>query len=173
MISATWCCGRAAWTSRCFGRAARAFETAAADLRVPRASRGQKNIAAFLELDLPGTKVVIGDGPDRPLLEKRHPSAAFLGFKFGVELAQALSSADVFAFPSCTDTFGLAMLEAIARGTPVAAYPVTGPIDVIASGVTGVLDEDLRKASLAALAVDREGCRRAAGEWTWQRATAA
>jgi glycosyltransferase involved in cell wall biosynthesis len=75
-------------------------------------------------------------------------------------------------FPSRTDTFGLVLLEAIACGTPVAAYPVTGPIDVIAPGVTGVLDEDLRKASLAALAVDRDGCRRAAAEWTWQRATA-
>jgi glycosyltransferase involved in cell wall biosynthesis len=132
----------------------------------------EKNIGPFLDLDLPGTKVVIGDGPDRPMLEKRYPSAAFLGFKFGVELAQALSSADVFVFPSRTDTFGLVMLEAMACGTPVAAYPVTGPIDVVARGVTGVLDEDLRKAALEALAIDREGCRRAAGEWTWERASA-
>ncbi len=131
----------------------------------------EKNIGTFLGLDLPGTKVVIGDGPDRPMLEKRYPCAAFLGFKFGVELAQVLSSADVLVFPSRTDTFGLVMLEAIACGTPVAAYPVTGPIDVVAHGVTGVLDEDLRKASLEALTIDREGCRRAAGEWTWNRAT--
>ena len=132
----------------------------------------EKNVAAFLELDLPGTKVVIGDGPDLSMLERRYPAAVFVGFKFGVELAQALSSADVFVFPSCTDTFGLVLLEAMACGTPVAAYPVTGPIDVVARGVTGALDEDLRKAALEALAIDREGCRRAAGEWTWQRATA-
>ena len=132
----------------------------------------EKNIRAFLDLDLPGTKVVIGDGPDRPVLESCYPSAVFLGFKFGVELAQALSSADVFVFPSRTDTFGLVMLEAMACGTPVAAYPVTGPIDVVAPGVTGVLDEDLGKAALAALALDREGCRRVASTWTWERASA-
>jgi glycosyltransferase involved in cell wall biosynthesis len=132
----------------------------------------EKNIGAFLNLDLPGTKVVIGDGPDRPELESCHPSSVFLGFKFGVELAQALSSADVFVFPSRTDTFGLVMLEAMACGTPVAAYPVTGPIDVVAPGVTGVLDEDLGKAALAALALDREGCRRVASTWTWERASA-
>jgi glycosyltransferase involved in cell wall biosynthesis len=131
----------------------------------------EKNVAHFLDLDLPGTKVVIGDGPDRPMLEKRYASASFLGFRFGVELAQALSSADVFVFPSRTDTFGLVMLEAMACGTPVAAYPVTGPIDVVERGVTGVLDEDLRAAALAALALDREACRRAAAEWTWERAT--
>lgn len=132
----------------------------------------EKNIGAFLDLDLPGTKVVIGDGPDRAMLEKRYPSAVFTGFKFGVELAQALSSADVLVFPSRTDTFGLVLLEAMACGTPVAAYPVTGPIDVVARGVTGVLDHDLRTAALGALAIDREACRRAAAEWTWERATA-
>jgi 1,2-diacylglycerol 3-alpha-glucosyltransferase/glucuronosyltransferase len=132
----------------------------------------EKNIEAFLGLDLPGSKVVIGDGPDRPVLESRYPSAAFVGFKFGIELAEALSSADVLVFPSRTDTFGLVMLEAMACGTPVAAYPVTGPIDVVARGVTGVLDEDLGKAAIAALALDREACRRAASEWTWERASA-
>ena len=132
----------------------------------------EKNIGAFLGLDLPGTKVVIGDGPDRPELESCYPSTVFLGFKFGVELAQTLSSVDVFVFPSRTDTFGLVMLEAMACGTPVAAYPVTGPIDVVAPGVTGVLDEDLGKAALAALALDREGCRRVASTWTWERASA-
>ena len=131
----------------------------------------EKNIAAFLDLDLPGTKVVIGDGPDRSMLESRYSSAVFLGFKFGVELAQALSSADVFVFPSRTDTFGLVMLEAMACGTPVAAYPVTGPIDVVRIGVTGVLDDDLGCAARAALAMNREGCRRAASEWTWERAS--
>ena len=88
--------------------------------------------------------------------------ARFVGYKFGADLARHLSSADVFVFPSRTDTFGLVMLEAIACGTPVAAYPVTGPIDVIAAGVSGVLDEDLRQAALAALKLDREGCRRSA-----------
>jgi glycosyltransferase involved in cell wall biosynthesis len=132
----------------------------------------EKNIGAFLDLDLPGTKVVIGDGPDRPALEKRYPAAVFTGIKLGIELAQALSSADVLVFPSRTDTFGLVLLEASACGTPVAAYPVTGPIDVVERAVTGVLDEDLRNAALAALALDRERCRRAAGEWTWERATA-
>jgi glycosyltransferase involved in cell wall biosynthesis len=132
----------------------------------------EKNVDTFLGLDLPGTKIVIGDGPDRPALQKRYPAAAFLGFKFGIELARALSSADVLVFPSRTDTFGLVLLEAIACGTPVAAYPVTGPIDVVARGVTGVLDEDLGSAALGALSLDRERCRQAAQQWTWERATA-
>jgi glycosyltransferase involved in cell wall biosynthesis len=130
----------------------------------------EKNLDEFLSIDLPGTQVVIGDGPDRTLLESRYPRARFVGYKFGVELAQCLSSADVFVFPSRTDTFGLVMLESMACGTPVAAYPVTGPIDVVTPGVTGVLDEDLGKAALAALALDRAECRRAAGAWTWERA---
>ena len=132
----------------------------------------EKNVEAFLALDLPGTKVVIGDGPDRRMLETRYPQTAFLGYRFGVELARCLSAADVFVFPSRTDTFGLVMLEAIACGTPVAAYPVTGPIDVVSAGVTGVLDDDLGRAARAALAIDRDGCARAAQAWTWERASA-
>jgi glycosyltransferase involved in cell wall biosynthesis len=132
----------------------------------------EKNVAAFLELDLPGTKVVIGDGPDRTELEACYPSARFIGFRFGVELAQLLSAADAFVFPSRTDTFGLVMLEAMACGTPVAAYPVIGPIDVVTPGVTGVLDEDLGTAALAALKIDRDGCRRAVEGLTWERASA-
>jgi glycosyltransferase involved in cell wall biosynthesis len=132
----------------------------------------EKNIGAFLDLDLSGTKIVIGDGPDRPMLESCYPSALFLGFKVGIQLAEALSSADVLVFPSRTDTFGLVLLEAMACGTPVAAYPVTGPIDVVAPGVTGVLDEDLHKAAVAALAIDRDCCRRSAAAWTWERASA-
>ena len=132
----------------------------------------EKNLDAFLALDLPGTKVVIGDGPDRTLLERRYPAARFLGYRFGAELARCLSSADAFVFPSRTDTFGLVMLEAMACGTPVAAYPVTGPIDVVKPGVTGVLDEDLKVAALAALALDRDGCRHEAEGWTWARASA-
>jgi glycosyltransferase involved in cell wall biosynthesis len=115
---------------------------------------------------------VIGDGPDRALLEARYPGAVFLGYRFGVELAQCQSSVDVVVFPSRTDTFGLVLLEAMACGTPVAAYPVTGPIDVVTPGVTGVLDEDLGRAALAALVLDRAGCRRVAAGWTWQRASA-
>jgi len=132
----------------------------------------EKNLDAFLALDLPGTQVVIGDGPDRALLARRYPRARFLGYRFGADLARCLSSADVFVFPSRTDTFGLVMLEAMACGTPVAAYPVVGPIDVVEPGVTGVLRDDLGAAALAALALDREGCHRAAQRWTWERASA-
>jgi glycosyltransferase involved in cell wall biosynthesis len=132
----------------------------------------EKNLAAFLELDLPGSKVVIGDGPDRAALERRFPAAHFLGFRFGAELAACLASADAFVFPSRTDTFGLVLLEAMACGTPVAAYPVTGPIDVVTPGVTGVLDDDLRTAALAALAVDRDACRRAVEGRSWAKASA-
>ena len=109
---------------------------------------------------------------DRAELAARHPHVVFLGYKFGAELARCLSATDVLVFPSRTDTFGLVMLEAMACGTPVAAYPVTGPIDVVAPGVTGVLDEDLRAAALAALALDRDGCRQAALGWTWEKASA-
>jgi glycosyltransferase involved in cell wall biosynthesis len=132
----------------------------------------EKNIDDFLSLDLPGTKVVIGDGPERKALEARYPQAKFLGYKFGTELALCLSAADAFVFPSRTDTFGLVMLEAMACGTPVAAYPVTGPIDVVSPGVTGVLDADLRKAALGALAIDRARCARLAAGRTWERASA-
>jgi glycosyltransferase involved in cell wall biosynthesis len=132
----------------------------------------EKNLDAFLALDLPGTKVVIGDGPDRALLARRYADVRFLGYRFGTELVRCLSSADVFVFPSRTDTFGLVMLEAMACGTPVAAFPVVGPIDVVEPGVTGILDEDLGAAALAALALDRERCHRAAQRWTWERASA-
>ena len=131
----------------------------------------EKNLDAFLALDLPGTKVVIGDGPDRAALESRHPDAVFLGYRFGTELASCLSSCDVFVFPSRTDTFGLVMLEAMACGTPVAAYPVIGPVDVVTPGVTGVLDDDLGAAAVAALELDRDRCRRAVEGCTWQKAS--
>jgi glycosyltransferase involved in cell wall biosynthesis len=131
----------------------------------------EKNRAAFLDLDLPGTKVLIGDGPDRAHLERRYPDAVFLGYRFGIELARYLAAADVFVFPSRTDTFGLVMLEAMACGTPIAAYPVTGPIDVVTPGVDGVLHEDLRTAALAALSIDRPACRRTALTRTWSLAS--
>ena len=131
----------------------------------------EKNLEAYLDADLPGTKVVVGDGPDLARLRNRFPTACFLGYKFGADLARSLSAADVFVFPSRTDTFGLVMLEAMACGTPVAAYPVTGPIDVVAHGRTGCLDSDLAHAALAALSISRDACRRAALERTWERAT--
>jgi glycosyltransferase involved in cell wall biosynthesis len=131
----------------------------------------EKNLDAFLALDLPGTKVVVGDGPDRAELQRRYPTAQFVGYKFGAELAACLSSADVFVFPSRTDTFGLVMLEAMACGTPVAAYPVTGPIDVVRPGIDGVLDEDLGAAARGALALDRARCRESALGRTWDKAS--
>ncbi|HET9445535.1 MAG TPA: glycosyltransferase family 1 protein [Steroidobacteraceae bacterium] len=131
----------------------------------------EKNIEAFLGLDLPGTKLVIGDGPQRRSLEAEFPTAKFVGYKYGPELAAHLAAADVFVFPSRTDTFGLVLLEALACGVPVAAYPVTGPIDVIRNGVTGVLDEDLRAAAFAALELDPEQCRAVALKHTWEAAT--
>lgn len=131
----------------------------------------EKNIEAFLDLDLPGTKLVIGDGPERRSLQAEFPTARFVGYKFGAELAAHLAAADVFVFPSRTDTFGLVLLEALACGVPVAAYPVTGPIDVIENGTTGVLDEDLRAAALAALNLDPAHCRAFALKHTWEAAT--
>ena len=132
----------------------------------------EKNIGAFLSLDLPGTKVVVGDGPQRPSLQRRHVDAVFTGAKVGEELAAHFRSADVFVFPSRTDTFGLVMLEAMASGTPVAAYPVPGPLDVVRHGESGVLDDDLRAAAIAALDLDREAVYRHALSYSWQNATA-
>ncbi len=130
----------------------------------------EKNLEAFLSLELPGSKVIIGDGPARASLQQRHPGAYFAGYRFGEELAAWLSACDVFVFPSRTDTFGLVMLEAMACGLPVAAYPVNGPIDVIRPGVSGVLDEDLRKACLAALTLERPAVRREACRYSWEAA---
>jgi glycosyltransferase involved in cell wall biosynthesis len=132
----------------------------------------EKNIGAFLALDLPGTKIVVGAGPQRASLERRYPDAVFTGAKMGEELAAHFRSADVFVFPSRTDTFGLVLLEAMASGTPVAAYPVPGPLDVVRHGESGFLREDLRAAALAALELDREAVRRHALGFSWQRATA-
>lgn len=131
----------------------------------------EKNIESFLALDWPGTKVIVGDGPARKELEARYREAKFVGYKFGEELASYIAAADVFVFPSRTDTFGLVLLEAMACGVPVAAYPVTGPIDVVENGVTGVLSNDLRAAALAALRIDPNQCRTHALERTWDTAT--
>ena len=131
----------------------------------------EKNIEQFLQLELPGSKVVVGDGPDRERLESKYPDARFLGYRFGTELAACLAGGDVFVFPSRTDTFGLVMLEAMACGLPVAAYPVEGPIDVVSNGVTGILDEDLGSACIAALALDKHHCREYAERRSWRAAT--
>lgn len=118
----------------------------------------EKNIEAFLALDLPGTKVVVGDGPAREGLMKLYPDARFPGPLSGQALADVYASADVFVFPSRTDTFGLVMLEALAAGTPVAAFPVAGPRDVLRGADCAVMSEDLRAASLSALDIPRELC---------------
>jgi glycosyltransferase involved in cell wall biosynthesis len=128
----------------------------------------EKNIEAFLDLDLPGSKVVIGDGPQRAELTRRHPKVGFLGEKKGRELSAYFAAADVFVFPSLTDTFGVVQLEALACGTPVAAFPVTGPLDVIADHPIGALDNDLRSACLRALSMSRETCRSFALERSWE-----
>jgi glycosyltransferase involved in cell wall biosynthesis len=131
----------------------------------------EKNIRDFLELDLPGTKVVIGDGPAREELEQTYPEARFLGYLENGKLARHLASADVMVFPSRTDTFGLVMLEAMACGVPVATYPVEGPLDVIKNGVNGWMDEDLQLAASQALQVDRKACRQFAESYSWEACT--
>ena len=131
----------------------------------------EKNLTAFLELPLPGTKVLIGDGPQRAALAARYPHALFAGYRFGTELAELLACADVLVFPSRTDTFGLTMIEALACGVPVAAYPVAGPLDVLEAGVSGVMDEDLAAAVRGALQLERAVCAKRAGAFSWRVAT--
>jgi glycosyltransferase involved in cell wall biosynthesis len=127
----------------------------------------EKNIEAFLSLDLPGSKVVVGEGPQRALLEKRFPRAVFVGAKEGEDLARHYAAADLFVFPSRTDTFGLVLLEALASGLPVAAYPVPGPKDVLGDAPVGAMDEDLSRAARAALAIPPERCREFALARSW------
>ncbi|MDA8251444.1 MAG: glycosyltransferase family 1 protein [Rhodospirillales bacterium] len=130
----------------------------------------EKNIRAFLDLDLPGSKVVIGDGPQLAELRRDFAAVRFTGARFGAALARAYAGADVFVFPSLTDTFGLVLLEALACGTPVAAFPVTGPRDVLgrAPARIGAVDADLRRAALAALDGDRAACRAHAETYSWR-----
>jgi glycosyltransferase involved in cell wall biosynthesis len=132
----------------------------------------EKNIEAFLALDLPGSKVVVGDGPALPALRQKFPEVTFTGYRENGALARSYAGADVFVFPSRTDTFGLVLLEALAAGTPVAAFPVTGPIDVITDEKVGALDEDLRAACLRALDCDRSMARRHAEAWSWDACVA-
>jgi glycosyltransferase involved in cell wall biosynthesis len=131
----------------------------------------EKNLTAFLRLTLPGTQLVVGDGPDRQFLSNRYPKAVFVGEKFGEELAQYYASADVFVFPSKTDTFGLVNIEAMASGTPVAAYPVTGPIDIVQNGVNGYLDDNLFEAITEALSVKRTNVRASVQSFQWPSVT--
>ena len=132
----------------------------------------EKNIEAFLGLDLPGTKIVVGDGPQRQELESRYPDVHFTGYKTGEDLAGHVAAADVMVFPSLTDTFGLVLIEAMACGVPVAAFPVPGPIDVVEDGRVGALDDDLGAAVVRALELDKEACRTYAQGFSWERSTA-
>lgn len=127
----------------------------------------EKDPEEFLRLDLPGTKLVIGDGPLRKKLEKQYPNAHFVGFKRGQELVDWLSISDVFVFPSKTETFGLVVLEALSCGIPVAAYDVMGPRDIIQDGVHGYLSSDLHQAALDCLELDRTACRARALDFSW------
>jgi glycosyltransferase involved in cell wall biosynthesis len=127
----------------------------------------EKNLEALLDLDLPGSTVIVGDGPARRTLQGRYPRARFLGALQGEPLAGVYASADVFVFPSRTDTFGIVLIEALASGLPVAAFPAPGPIDVVGPGA-GVLDEDLRKACLEALKIPREAAREYSMRFTWR-----
>lgn len=128
----------------------------------------EKNLQAFLDLQLPGEKWVVGDGPQRPTLEAAYPGVKFFGYQHGEALADFYRRASVLVFPSLTDTYGLVMLEAQACGTPVAAFAVPGPLDVVVPGVTGVLAANLRDACLAALELDRTRCAEEAGRQSWR-----
>ena len=134
-------------------------------LNVGRLSK-EKNLDAFLSLDLPGTKIIVGEGPDEGRLQKKFPNAVFLGKMTGTALADIYRLVDVFTFPSCFDTFGLVNIESIACGTPVAAFPTPGPIDIIEQGITGYCNADLRAACMAALALGP-----VAGNFSWKTAT--
>jgi len=131
----------------------------------------EKNLEAFLDLDVKGSKVIIGDGPDLERLKTRYPAAHFLGYRHGEALARCLASADVFVFPSRTDTLGLVMLEAMACGVPVAAFPVPGPMDLITDGGNGALDDNLAAAFYRALSIDSTACVEFAEQFSWERCT--
>jgi len=128
----------------------------------------EKNLEAFLSLDLPGSKVVIGGGPQEAILKRSFPDAKFLGPLDNGILAAHLAAADVFVFPSRTDTFGIVQLEALASGVPIAAFPVTGPKDVVGDNPIGVLHEDLHRACTEALLISRDACRKFALDYSWE-----
>ena len=129
----------------------------------------EKNLRAFLDAPVSGTKYVVGDGPALSQLRADHPDVRFTGYKFGEELAEHMAAADAFVFPSLTDTFGIVMLEAMASGVPVAAFPVTGPGDIVRDGVTGGIDHDLPRAIARALACDPLDCQSSALTFSWRR----
>jgi glycosyltransferase involved in cell wall biosynthesis len=131
----------------------------------------EKNIHSFLEVELPGTKYVVGDGPALEKLKRQYASVRFVGAKTGIDLARYFAAADVFVFPSKTDTFGIVMLEALACGVPVAAYPVRGPIDIIENGKVGFLDRNLKTAALKALTIDPLNCRHFSLRYSWENST--
>ena len=132
----------------------------------------EKNVGAFLELGCIGTKRVVGGGPELEALIQKYPEVEFLGYKHGPELALEIRQADCFVFPSRTDTFGLVILEALASGVPVAAYPAPGPLDLIENGHNGWVSEDLNHAINEALKVNREACRKFAERFSWENCTA-
>jgi glycosyltransferase involved in cell wall biosynthesis len=127
----------------------------------------EKNIEAFLDLDLPGSKVVVGDGPGLAEMRRRYPAVHFTGAQSGEALARHYSSADVFVFPSKTDTFGIVLIEALACGAPVASYREPGPLDVIAGTAAGCMADDLQAACLAALTLDRQAALARSKAFTW------
>ena len=131
----------------------------------------EKNLEKFFELDYPGaTKIMVGGGPMLETYKKQYPDVIFTGFKTGNSLAEYYANADVFVFPSQWETFGLVMIEAMACGTPVAAYPCQGPLDVVDEGVTGCLNDDLKQAVKDALMLDRQRVWEGSHRWTWERA---
>jgi glycosyltransferase involved in cell wall biosynthesis len=139
-------------------------------LCVARVSK-EKNLEAFFELDYPGaTKIMVGDGPMLETYQQQYPDVQFVGFKTGKELAEYYSNADVFVFPSKWETFGIVMIEAMACGTPVAAFPVQGPLDVVDQGITGCLNNDLKQAVNDALMLNRQKVWEGSGRWSWERA---
>ena len=129
----------------------------------------EKAIDDFCKLPTTYNKIVVGDGPDRTRLESSYPEVTFVGFKTGVDLAKFYQAADVFVFPSRFDTFGIVMIESMACGTPVAAYPVEGPIDVVVNGVTGFLNNDLETAVEQCLLLDRDSVYENSKHFTWKR----
>jgi glycosyltransferase involved in cell wall biosynthesis len=139
-------------------------------LCVSRVSK-EKNLEAFFELDYPmATKIMVGDGPMLETYKKQYPDVIFTGFKTGTSLAEYYANADVFVFPSRWETFGIVMIEAMACGTPVAAYPVQGPLDVVDQGVTGFMEEDLATAVHRCMGLNRDKVWKGSQRWSWQKA---
>jgi glycosyltransferase involved in cell wall biosynthesis len=130
----------------------------------------EKNLEDFLELDHPGRKIMVGDGPMLEEYKKQYPNVEFVGFKTGIDLADYYRMADVFVFPSRWETFGIVMIEAMACGTPVAAYPVQGPEDVVDEGITGCMNDNLKQAVKDAMMLDRHRVWEGSHRWSWERA---